>query len=242
MDNEQDKLSKVSNSKSLLSYTSTWSDHSVMKVLISSFSGAVKLLDEFDSKLDLSQYISSYPIPPFSSDMIPSDTSTNTVLAIRYDQELYKCTLQCVYDVRSVMVEKCDITQHCLQLLAVRSTPTTFYWTIPKSVVSIVSNKVQEHSDCLYHNNILEVLFYPGPLLTTGHYARIGSLAFNVEVENSASSYEVLNIRMYTVYFMIMYIQYCQEVTLHSRTVDARVANFRPAISLACVCQLTHHM
>jgi len=129
--------------------------------------------------------IASYPIPYLSSDMIPTDPiSTHTVLAIRCDQELYNCTLQYVYDMRSLMVEKCDITVHCLQLLAVRPNPTILYWTIPKCVVELISRKVPVHSEYLYSRGVLEVLMYPKPLITTGDDVRIGSLAFVAECED----------------------------------------------------------
>ena len=188
---EINSFNKVDSPVSLLRYASTWSDHSITKVLVSSCNDAIRLLDEFDSKLDLSQSISSYPIPPFSSDMIPPNSSTHTVLAIRYDRKLYKCTLQCLYDVRSLIIEKCDITQHCLQLLAVRSGPTIFYWSIPKCVVSLVSSKVQEHRGILYCNGIMEVLLYPGPLLATNDADQIGPRAFNVETKDTITTDEV---------------------------------------------------
>ena len=190
-DYEIDCLSKGNDLASLLSYTSTWSNHSTMKVLVNSFSEADQLLDEYVSKLYLSQSISSYPIPPFSSDMIPPDNSAHTILAIRYDQELYKCTLQCVFDVRSLMVEKFEIALHCLQLLAVRSYPTIFYWTIPKCVVNLIKTKMQEHSECLYQNDIIEVIIYLEPLLKSGNDAKIGSLAFTEDIEKSVRKYEV---------------------------------------------------
>jgi len=195
-DDEIDIFSKLNSPVLLLSYRSTWSDHSIAKVLVSSCDEAVKLLDEFDSRLELnlSQSISFFPIPPFSSDMIPLDNSTHTILAIRYDQELYKCTLQCVFDVRSLMVEKFEITQHCLQLLAVRNDPTIFYWTIPKCVVSFVSSKVQEHSECFYLHGILEILVHSEPLPLTSDDAKIGSLIFEVESKSDLEKREVCNL------------------------------------------------
>ena len=162
-----------------LSYHFTWCDHSILRMLCTCSEDATKLLDEFDSKLDCMQSVASYPIPQFSCDMLPTDpTSTHTVLAIRCDQELYNCTLQYVYDIRSLMVEKCDITLHCLQLLAVRPDPTILFWTIPQCVVELISSKVLVHSDYLYTRGVLEVLVYPEPLLGTSDDVRIGSLAF----------------------------------------------------------------
>ena len=159
----------------------TWSNHSILRVLTSCSCEVVALLDEFESRLNPLQQITSYPILNLSSDMIPSDTSTYTILAVRCDKELYKCTLQYVYDVQSVMIEKCEITQHCLQLLAVRSDPTILYWTIPKCVVDLINTNVPLHSEYLYSRGILEVLVYPDLLLTTGDDVCYGALAFQCE-------------------------------------------------------------
>ena len=157
----------------------TWSNHSILRMLLTeSSSEALQLLDEFDSRLDPLQSIASYPIPYFSSDMIPGDTSIHTILAIRCDQKLYESTLQYVYDMQSVMIEKCHITQHCLLLLAVRNFPTILYWTIPKCIINLIRNQVPLHSDYLYSKGVLEVLVYPEPLLNTGDDVSIGSLAF----------------------------------------------------------------
>ena len=156
----------------------TWSNHSILRVLASVCHEAVTLLDEFVCRLDPLQQISSFPIPHLSTDMIPSDSSAHTILAVRCDKELYHCTLQYIFDVQSVMVEKCDITQHCLQLLAVKSDPTIFYWTIPKCVVGLINTNVPLHSEYLYSRGILEVLVYPDLLLTTSDDVCYGSLAF----------------------------------------------------------------
>ena len=87
------------------------------------------------------------------------------------------CSIFMMY-MQSVMIEKCDITQHCLQLLAVRSDPTILYWTIPKCVVDLINTNVPIHSEYLYSRGILEVSVYPDLLLTTGDDVCYGALAF----------------------------------------------------------------
>ena len=156
----------------------SWSNCSILRALINGCSEATKLLDKFESYLDPLKPVAYYPIPNLSSDMIPSDTSTYTILAVRCKVELYECSLQYVYDVESVMIEKCDITQHCLQLLAVRSDPTILYWTIPKCVVDLINTNVPLHSEYLYSRRIMEVLVYPGLRYTTGDEFYYGSLTF----------------------------------------------------------------
>ena len=159
----------------------TWSNHSILRALIGYSGEAVKLLDKFESQLKPLQPITFYPIPCLSSDMFPSDTSTYTILAVRSKVELYECSLKYVYEVQSVMIEKCDITQHCLQLLAVRSDPTIFYWTIPKCVVDLISTNVPLHGEYLYSSGILEVVMYPDHFLSTGDDICYESLVFNTD-------------------------------------------------------------
>ena len=160
-----------------------WSNRSLLRSLVSPCNDAVKLLDKFESNLDPLQVIACYPIPSFSAKVIPSDTSTYTVLAVRCKVELYESSLQYIYDVQSVMIEKCDITQHCLQLLAVRSDPTILYWTIPKCVVDLINTNVPLHSEYLYSRGILEVLVYPDLLFNTGDDVYYGSQVFECKDE-----------------------------------------------------------
>ena len=184
-DDQIKRLNECSNTRSLLWSLNcflTWSNHSILRMLLTeSFSKALQLLNEFDSRVDPKQLAESYPIPYFSSDMIPDDASPYTILAIRCDQELYKVTLQYVYNVQSLLTDVCSILQHCLQLLAIRSDPTIFYWTIPKCVIDIIGRQIPEHSEHLYSKGVLEVLVYPEPFLTTGSDFVMGALAFVTE-------------------------------------------------------------
>ena len=163
----------------------TWSNYSVLKALFVHSVEATKLLDKFRMQLNPLEPITSYPIPSLSSNMISDDTSTYTILAVRCKVELYDSSLQYIYDVQSVIIEKCDITQHCLQLLAVRSDPTIFYWTIPKCVVDLINANVPLHSEYLYSRGIMEVLVYPDLLLTTGDDVSLKSTIFVCDKDSS---------------------------------------------------------
>ena len=156
----------------------TWSNHSTLRFFIKFCKEAVKLLDRYESNLDPLQPIASYPIPSLSCDMFPSDASTYTIMAVRYKVELYELSLQHVYEVQTVMIEKCNITQHCLQLLAVKSDPTILYWNIPKCIVCLINTNVPLHSEYLYSRGILEVLVYPDIRLSIGGNICFGSLVF----------------------------------------------------------------
>ena len=180
-DDQIEKFSKCDTTPFLLLLLSsffTWTNHSILRAFIDQCSEAVNVLDNFDSRLDPLQLIASYPVPCFSADMIPNDTNIYTVLAVRCKVELYESSLQYIFDVQSMMMEVCDITQHCLQLLAVRSDPTILYWTIPKCVVDLINTNVLLHSEYLYLRGMLEVLVYPDLLLPTGDDVCYGSLAF----------------------------------------------------------------
>ena len=165
-----------------LSLFFTWSSHSILRVLADQCNEAVDILDNFDCRVNSFEPIASYPIPCFSLDMIPVDISSHTILAIKCDQALYECTLQYVYDMQSMMIENFDITQHCLQLLAVRSNPTIFYWTIPKCVVHLINRYFYTavlYSEYLYSKGILELLVYPDLQFTFGDHVSVGLLAFS---------------------------------------------------------------
>ena len=187
-DSYKESLNNFSSSPSLLKYLSflfTWSDHSILRALINSSRKAVQLLDEFDSLLDPCNIIVSYPICMFSLSMVPSKDSPYTLLAIRCDKELRRCSLQYVFNIRSILVELCDITQHCLQLLAIQSDPTIFYWNIPKCVVELISINLLEYSKYLYSQGIVEVVIFPNESIFTGDDIAVGLLAFTTKQEMS---------------------------------------------------------
>ena len=198
-----------------LSLFFTWSNHSILRVLADHCSEAVNILDDFDCRVDSFELIASYPIPCFSLSMIPFDSSSHTILAIRCDQELYECTLQYVYDMQSVIMEKCDITQHCLQLLAVRSDPTILYWTIPKCVVYFINDNISLNIEYLYSRGILEVLMYPDLQLTFGDFTSVRSFAFCDDykklVERKVATVYVINRNV--MHKLFTYLHKCLRVT-----------------------------
>ena len=146
----------------------TWSDHSILRTLLEFDDEALKLLDEYESQLDPLQQLSSYPLPPPAPCMTPCDGSTHTVLAVKCAQQYHQCLLKHVFDVRSSIVNKCNITPHCLQLLATKSGSTVLCWLIPKSVVTLIGSKVLENRSAFYHEGILEVSILPRTVVTTG--------------------------------------------------------------------------
>ena len=161
-----------------LSFLFTWSDHSILRALVSCSPEAIQLLDEFDCFLDPSSTIVSYPIDVYSLSMAPSEDSSFTLLAIRSDRELWQCSLQDVFNIRSILVELCEITQHCLQLVAIQSNPTIVFWNIPKCVVKLICTNLLEHTDDLCSLGIVEATVYPKQLIFTGDDIVVGSFNF----------------------------------------------------------------
>ena len=163
-----------------LAFLWTWNNHSILRALLEACDcqEGIKMLDDFESKIDANQPIELFPIPPPSMKMAPSLSSAYTVLSIRhvYDQDELT-SLQHVHDVAAVMIEKFDISSHALQLLAARATPLMLYWMIPKNVVPLISKAVNEHLDFLKDNGFSEITIYPNTILLATDILDHGSYA-----------------------------------------------------------------
>lgn len=157
----------------------TWSDHSVLTAIVKSFNNpaATKLLQQFDSQLDLSLPITEYPVPQPTPAMAPYNTSTQTVLGVRLNTELNKFSLQKVIELHCLIQKHFQITEHSLQLIAAKSSFAILYWMIPKSVSHLISSKIMEDSS-LHDGKIQEVCVYPNTLFINASTLKLGSLSF----------------------------------------------------------------
>ena len=163
---------------------SNWCDHSIIRELVGACDcpEAERVLDEFDSHIDPTLPITDYPIPVYSSTMIPNKSSTHTVMAVAYNKELSSLSLQYVEVVKSIIVQKFSITKHACLLLAVADCGVTIlYWLIPNSVSSVIIEKAKEYCDDLSTSGILEVAIYPGFIFPTSSGDRIWSLAYSMD-------------------------------------------------------------
>ena len=147
-----------------LSHLWSWSNHSMLRVLVGPCDKAIKLLDEFDCHLDPFQPIKSYPM----FEIMPPNATTHTTLSVKYN----KCilTLQDVIDICSHVMNKCAITHYCPQVLATEHTQnfSTIYWSIPKCIMNLVIRKALEHSSDFCDMGIVEVVMYPDTHIITG--------------------------------------------------------------------------
>ena len=165
-----------------------WSDHSVLYALVQACNNpeASKLLQLFDSQVDLTVPITEYPVPQPIPSMAPYDTSTQTVLAVKLNTELSKMSLQQVITLRCLIQKNFEITEHSLQLMAAKCDSTILYWMIPKSISHLISSKIIQDSS-LDGDRVQEVCVYPGTLFVRADILKLGSLSFLNEVDRMVS-------------------------------------------------------
>ena len=156
-----EKLSRYTSVESVmweLTAYSTWSDHSILRALAGPCEEAIRLLDEFDSRLDPMQPLVSHDIPScLVTNMFPSENSAYTLLAVKTGERLIQPLLQFIFDMKSLLVDKCSITQHCFQLLALKCNPIVIYWIIPKCVTHLI---YPGDNDGLLERGIVEMSIY----------------------------------------------------------------------------------
>ena len=156
------KLRKLRTSSAILKMMSifwSWSNHSVLICLAELSEIAAALLQDFDSRLYLNSSITKYPISPPLPSMIPHNNSS-TILMVKCNRKL-QVTLQLVYDIQSMMIEKCEITEHAFRLLAVQSNPLELQWIISKYIVTLINVNVRKHREYFAIKGITEILVHP---------------------------------------------------------------------------------
>ena len=157
------RLRKLKTSSAILKMMSifwSWSNHSILTCLAKFSEIAAALLEDFDQRLYINSSITKYPISPPAPSMIPHNNNSFTILTLRCSRKL-QLTVQVVYDVQSMMIEKCEITQHALQLLAVQSSPLVLQWMISKCIVTIINVNVRRHHEYFATKGITEILIHP---------------------------------------------------------------------------------
>ena len=156
------KLKKLKTSSAVLKLMNTlwsWNDHSILTCLAAFSEIAGTLLKEFDSRLYLNASLTEYPLlrPTPTS---PYNNNSYTILTLKCEGKL-KLSLWLVHEMQSVLIEKCEITEHALQLLAVQSSPLLLQWMISKYIVSIINVNVRQHCQYFATKGITEILIHP---------------------------------------------------------------------------------
>ena len=141
----------------------TWLDHSLLRRLVSSSKSMVakKILDAFDESVDYKQSLSTYPIPAPSQMMIPLDGCDYTLIATKCDFDFENAMLQKVVDIKNVLKDLWEITQHAIQLTAMHIQERYLYWMIPKSVVELIAEKTPQIQYELWRNEITMCSIFP---------------------------------------------------------------------------------
>ena len=92
--------------------------------------------------------------------MIPHNNNSSTILTVKCNRKL-QVTLQLVYDIQSMMIEKCKVTEYALRLLAVQSSPLELQWIISKYIVTLINVNVRKHREYFATKGIAEILVHP---------------------------------------------------------------------------------
>lgn len=183
-----------------LSFQWSWIDYSVLEDLVkaSHCKDAVRLLEEFKSRLGQAQFLSTFTVPLPCPKMLPINKELHTILVLTIDRKLFECTLNYISEVKSKFSTYCAITRHSLQLIAVKQssvTSTTFFWMISKQIVPTICSKVQANCSELRSTGILEVLVYPGVVMATDGEVRLGPLAFLTITGGAVSKIDIQRVK-----------------------------------------------
>ena len=155
----------------------TWFDHSILRELIKSTGNmkAVKLIDQFDSKINFEQPITEYTIPEFSQLMIPleNDRSEYSILVIKSLRNNSEMTLQDLFNIKNELILTWELTDHAIHLIAMHSKSNCFYWLIPIQLRSLIADKLTEDQQVLWNRGIIVTGILPDNYLYTenNHHA-----------------------------------------------------------------------
>ena len=215
----------------------TWNNHSILRALLeaSNCQDGITMLDEFESHIDTNQPMELFPIPPPSVKMAPSSSSAYTILSIRCECDQNKLTsLQYVNDVAESMIQKFGFSQHSLQLLATQANPLMLYWVIPKSIVPLISEGVEEYLDFLKAKGLSEIAIHPNVILFATDNLTHGSFALLDNIPEVSNFYDIQMLCVHvhgcavTVYifmfvymsilhmYIVMYVCMCCVIHLHT--------------------------
>ena len=125
--------------KILLLPVLSWFDHSILKELMSENDSVTDLLTQFDSLIDPNKPITAYPIPTLSQAMIPLDDRF-TIVATKSFCNLESSSLEDIINIKVILTEQWDITDHAMQLIAICAKLKYLYWIVPECVVSVITH------------------------------------------------------------------------------------------------------
>ena len=169
------KLKSFKTSSAILTMLSkqwTWSNFSILRYLADFSRLSVTLLEEFNLRIVLSYPVVYYPFPSLA---VSFDDNDYTFLTFQC-KDIIKESLHLVNDMQSMLTEKCEITQHALQLLGVQSDPIELKWRIPLNVVDLMNKKINQHIQCFASKRINAILIYPDTKFCIKYDVKVGPM------------------------------------------------------------------
>ena len=167
-----------------------WSNHSLLTAVVKVCNNpeATMLLQQFDSQVELSLPITEYPIPQPVPSMAPYDTSSETVLAIKVNAELSSFSFQQFLELQIFIQRHFQITEHTMQLIAVKSTLSIFYWMVPKSIAHLINSKIMQDP----RSGVQELSIWPGTLFVNASTLQLGSLSFLSHISHTVRKFHLV--------------------------------------------------
>ena len=182
-----------------LTFLWTWNNHSILRALLEACDcqDGVKMLDAFTSEIDSNLSMELYPIPSPSKKMVPSPSSSYTVLFIRRNYDLDgPISLRYINDTAAIMLERFGVSSHALQLLAGLANPLTLYWVILKSIMPLIRIRINKHINFFEENQFTEIIIYPSTVLFSTNNLNLGPYSSQPQLEVSIWLHFLLHIAM----------------------------------------------
>ena len=190
------KLRKLKSSLPILKMMSvhwTWNDHSMLTCLANFSDVALNLLEEFDSRLHLNFRIAKYPLLPPAPSMIPYNNNSYTTLTVKCNHMKLNVSIQLVHEMQSILMEKCEITEHALQLLAVQSSPLLLQWMISKYIVVIINLNLKRHCQYFATKGIVEILIHPNIKYSIDSHIQARYIKHEIESRKQTGLHKVIS-------------------------------------------------
>ena len=141
----------------------TWFDHSILKEMVeySNNKEAIEVLDQFDSCIDYDEPIKSC-IPEVSYLIIPykGNESDYTLLVTKhyYSKDHDEMVLHDLLNIKEELTQLWGITCHALQLVAMHSKSSYFYWMFSKQIQPLIEKGINEGQNALWNKGIIATI------------------------------------------------------------------------------------
>ena len=145
----------------------SWLDHSILKLLVEASKSklAIKMLKDFESSIDYTQPITSYPIPAPSQLIVPLDDSEYALVATKCDCNFEEVDLQQIANIRNTLVEKWEVTEMAIQLVALHIESHFLYWIVPQCVATVIEECSMKFERDLWESGVIMTsVFYSSPV------------------------------------------------------------------------------